>query len=95
MSSFYMLDEYFITGEKYDEDHGFRESVEQDGGDYEPYMVEFIRAFANNDWDTVRVHVPLPMCHEKCDDRDLVKWYTKVHCGHYVNLVFVGVFRSL
>jgi hypothetical protein len=90
-----MCDEFFVPGEKYDEERGFRENCEQYGGEYEPYMVEFIRMRKNNVWDRIRVHVPLPMCHEKCNNDNLVEWYTKVYCGQDTDIAFVGVLRSI
>lgn len=94
MSTFHMRDEYYVRGEKYDEEQGFREICEDEGGEYEPYMVEFIRAWMNNTWDTVRVHVPLDMAHEKCTHENLVDWYTKVYSSQYIDLAFVGVYKS-
>ncbi len=94
MSTFHMRDEFFVPGESYDEERGFRESCEQDGCEYTPYVVEFIRAWANGEWDTARAHVPLDMCHEMCTNDNLIEWYTKVYCAQYTDISFVGVFRS-
>lgn len=92
MSTFVMRDEYLVSGEEYDKAQGFKESVEADGEEFEPYMVEFIRAWEDTTWDTDIVHVPLPMTHEKCTDDDLVRWYTAVHGGRLRKAVYFGVF---
>ena len=91
-----MRDEFLVTGEEYDKAHGFKESVEADGEEYQPFQVEFLRAWEDGTWDTVVRHVPLPMTHEKCTTDHLIEWYDKVYGGNVAHrkMVLVAVYNS-
>lgn len=96
MSTFFMCDEYFVSGQEYDKAQGFMDDLGE-GVEYEPCKVEFIRAWSDKTWDTEIVHVPLPMSHEKCSDDHLTEWYSKVHLSKRLSktyIFFLGVIRK-
>jgi hypothetical protein len=88
MSTFIYRDEYSVSGLEYDNGSSGASGFEG----YERLMVEFLRVFLDGTWDTVCLHVPFPLGHERCTSEDLVRWFRETQ-PQMNDMVYVGVYH--